>query len=68
MASLGMVRTFQLTKALSKMTVLDNMMLGGIAQRGEQFAAAFVPPLWGQEEASSASGPRSCSSASAWPT
>jgi neutral amino acid transport system ATP-binding protein len=51
MASLGMVRTFQLTKALSKMTVLDNMMLGGIAQRGEQFAAAFIPPLWDQEEA-----------------
>ncbi len=46
MARLGMVRTFQLTKALSKMTVLDNMMLGGIGQRGERFAASFVPPLW----------------------
>jgi neutral amino acid transport system ATP-binding protein len=50
MSSRGMVRTFQLTKALSKMTVLDNMMLGGIDQRGEKFAACFVPRLWRSEE------------------
>jgi branched-chain amino acid transport system ATP-binding protein len=50
MSSRGMVRTFQLTKALSKMTVLDNMMLGGIDQRGERFSASFVPPLWRAEE------------------
>jgi branched-chain amino acid transport system ATP-binding protein len=46
----GMVRTFQLTKALSKMTVLDNMMLGGIDQQGEKFASAFVPPTWRDHE------------------
>src|SRR5687767_10991165 len=33
---LGLVRTFQLTKALAKMTVLDNMMLAATQQRGER--------------------------------
>jgi branched-chain amino acid transport system ATP-binding protein len=50
LSTYGMVRTFQLTKALSKMTVLDNMMLGGIDQRGEKFSATFAPPLWRAEE------------------
>src|SRR3954451_15532069 len=36
----GMVRTFQLTKALARMTVLDNMMLGAPQQRGESFLSA----------------------------
>ena len=42
----GMVRTFQLTKALSKLTVLENMRLGAQDQRGERFCAALVPSLW----------------------
>ena len=42
MSGHGMVRTFQLTKALSKMTVLDNMMLGGVDQKGEKFTAALT--------------------------
>jgi len=50
LSTYGMVRTFQLTKALSKMTVLDNMMLGGIDQRGEKFSATFAPPVWKAEE------------------
>src|SRR4051812_28148754 len=50
MARLGMVRTFQLTKALSKMTVLDNMMLGGIGQQGERFAASFLPAIWRERD------------------
>ena len=33
----GMVRTFQLTKALTRMTVLDNMRLGATDQGGELF-------------------------------
>lgn len=46
----GMVRTFQLTKALSKMTVIDNMRLGATGQRGESFFRALFGPLWrGQE-------------------
>jgi branched-chain amino acid transport system ATP-binding protein len=47
----GMVRTFQLTKALSKLSVLDNMRLGATAQRGESLWAAVVPPLWKKQEA-----------------
>jgi len=48
----GLVRTFQLTKALSKLTVLENMLLGATGQRGESFFSALVQPLWrGQEKA-----------------
>ncbi|WP_203335755.1 ABC transporter ATP-binding protein [Nocardioides limicola] len=46
----GMVRTFQLTKALSRMTVLDNMMLGARGQRGEQLLFSWLQPLWGRQE------------------
>jgi branched-chain amino acid transport system ATP-binding protein len=46
----GMVRTFQLTKALSKLSVLDNMRLGATQQRGEALWAAVVPPLWKKQE------------------
>ncbi|MCW2715444.1 MAG: transporter ATP-binding protein [Frankiales bacterium] len=42
----GMVRTFQLTKALSRMTVLDNMRLGATGQRGENFFRALLPASW----------------------
>jgi branched-chain amino acid transport system ATP-binding protein len=51
MASRGMVRTFQLTKALARMTVLDNMMLGATHQTGENVFAALVPPIWDGKEA-----------------
>ena len=46
----GMVRTFQLTKALNRMTVLENMRLGAIRQPGENIATALVPPLWRTRE------------------
>jgi len=47
----GMVRTFQLTKALSKLTVLENMRLGAQGQKGENFWQALVPAFWrGQED------------------
>ncbi|BDZ61168.1 high-affinity branched-chain amino acid transport ATP-binding protein LivF [Demequina sediminis] len=49
-ARAGMVRTFQLTKALNRMTVIENMRLGAQAQPGENFARAFVPPLWRARE------------------
>jgi branched-chain amino acid transport system ATP-binding protein len=35
LATKGMVRTFQLTKVLGRMSVLDNMMLAGQGQAGE---------------------------------
>jgi len=51
-AKAGMVRTFQLTKALSRMTVMDNMMLGAQDQAGENLLKSVFKPLWrGQERA-----------------
>ncbi|MEP9414014.1 ABC transporter ATP-binding protein [Gordonia sp. VNQ95] len=46
----GMVRTFQLTKALSKLSVLDNVKLGAGGQRGEHFLAALAPWTWRAQE------------------
>ena len=49
-AKAGMVRTFQLTKALSRMTVMDNMMLGAQGQSGENLLKCVFKPMWrGQE-------------------
>jgi branched-chain amino acid transport system ATP-binding protein len=45
----GVVRTFQLTKALAKLTVLDNMRLGAAGQVGESFFGALLRP-WGRQE------------------
>ena len=49
-AKSGIVRTFQLTKALSRMTVMDNMMLGAQGQAGENLAKCLIRPFWGQQE------------------
>ncbi|MDB0005701.1 ABC transporter ATP-binding protein [Ilumatobacteraceae bacterium] len=49
-ANLGMVRTFQLTKSLSKMTVIDNMLLGATHQRGESLARSFLRFSWREQE------------------
>ena len=49
-ARLGMVRTFQLTRTLAKMTVIDNMKLAATGQRGEHFLAAFARPVWRAQE------------------
>src|SRR3954449_11501604 len=46
----GVVRTFQLTKALSRLTVLQNMLLGAQGQRGESFLRALVPGTWRTQE------------------
>lgn len=46
----GMVRTFQLTKSLGRLTVLQNMLLGARGQRGEGFLAALMPFLWRSQE------------------
>ena len=47
----GMVRTFQLTKSLARMRVIDNMKLGAPTQLGERFLPALVRPLWRSQEA-----------------
>jgi branched-chain amino acid transport system ATP-binding protein len=46
----GLVRTFQLTKALSRLSVVENMLLGATGQRGEGFLSALVSPLWRDQE------------------
>lgn len=50
-ARAGKVRTFQLTKALSGMTVMENLRLGAAQQKGENFFRAFVKPIWRAQEA-----------------
>ncbi|GAA1777738.1 ABC transporter ATP-binding protein [Streptomonospora arabica] len=47
----GMVRTFQLTKALTRLTVLENMLLAAPGQTGERFAGAFARWMWAGQEA-----------------
>ena len=42
-ARVGMVRTFQLTKSLNRLSVMQNMMLGAQHQSGERFWSSLVP-------------------------
>jgi neutral amino acid transport system ATP-binding protein len=51
LARRGMVRTFQLTRVLSRLTVLENMKLAAVGQRGERLLPALVRPLWRAQEA-----------------
>lgn len=46
----GMVRTFQLTKSLTRLSVIENMRLGAQGQRGERFLPALFKPLWSEQE------------------
>lgn len=50
LAKEGMVRTFQLTKSFTRLTVLENMRLGAQAQLGERFLPALFKPLWSEQE------------------
>jgi branched-chain amino acid transport system ATP-binding protein len=50
-ARMGMVRTFQLTKSLAKLSVIENMRLGAVDQRGENFWRGLIPGLWRGQEA-----------------
>ncbi|WP_336646053.1 ABC transporter ATP-binding protein [Microbacterium sp. USHLN186] len=49
-ARMGQVRTFQLTKALSLLTVLENMKLGSPDQPGEKFWQSLIPGIWKKKE------------------
>ncbi|WP_053383837.1 ABC transporter ATP-binding protein [Leucobacter celer] len=49
-ARAGMVRTFQLTKALSRMTVIENMLIGANNQPGENLFVGLFKPLWAARE------------------
>ena len=50
-AQRGQVRTFQLTKALGLLTVLDNMKLGAKGQQGEKIFPSLFPSLWKKQDA-----------------
>ena len=50
MATKGMVRTFQLTKSLTKLSVIENMKLGAMSQTGEHWWKAIFPFLWRKQE------------------
>ena len=46
----GVVRTFQLTKALAKMSVLDNVRLGATDQTGERILSSLFRFTWRDQE------------------
>src|SRR5690554_6818429 len=49
-SQLGQIRTFQLTKALSMLSVLENMKLGAKNQKGERLWASVLPWLWREQD------------------
>ncbi|ADX72369.1 ABC transporter ATP-binding protein [Pseudarthrobacter phenanthrenivorans] len=49
-ARMGMVRTFQLTKVMGKLTVMENMRLGASNQPGERLSKALFKGMWGGRE------------------
>jgi branched-chain amino acid transport system ATP-binding protein len=49
-AQSGMIRTFQLTKVLAKLTVMENMRVGAAGQSGESLWKAMFPAFWRSEE------------------
>ena len=49
-ADMGMVRTFQLTKSLTKMSVIENMKLGATGQKGEKWWNGLLPFTWMAQE------------------
>jgi neutral amino acid transport system ATP-binding protein len=49
-ARAGMVRTFQLTKSLTLLSVLENLKLAARHQTGERFFASMARPLWRAQE------------------
>jgi branched-chain amino acid transport system ATP-binding protein len=46
----GMVRTFQLTKSLARLSVIENMRLGATGQSGESLVRALIPSMWRAQE------------------
>jgi neutral amino acid transport system ATP-binding protein len=46
----GVVRTFQLTKALAKLSVLDNVRLGATNQTGERIVNSLIRFTWRDQE------------------
>ncbi|AMB57716.1 ABC transporter ATP-binding protein [Microterricola viridarii] len=49
-ARMGLIRTFQLTKSLALLSVMDNMKLGATGQIGEYMFRALFPFLWRKQD------------------
>jgi neutral amino acid transport system ATP-binding protein len=49
-ARMGLIRTFQLTKSLALLSVMDNMKLGAKDQVGENLFRSLVPALWRKQD------------------
>ncbi|MGH9186068.1 MAG: ABC transporter ATP-binding protein, partial [Acidimicrobiales bacterium] len=49
-ARMGMVRTFQLTKSLARLSVMENMKLGATGQVGENMFFSLFPRAWRAQE------------------
>jgi branched-chain amino acid transport system ATP-binding protein len=49
-ARMGMIRTFQLTKVLAKLSVMENMRMGATGQTGERFLGGLLQTWRGQEK------------------
>ncbi|WP_139416415.1 ABC transporter ATP-binding protein [Agromyces laixinhei] len=49
-ARMGLIRTFQLTKSLGLLTVMDNMKLGAKDQIGENLFRSLIPSLWRKQD------------------
>lgn len=63
-ARMGMVRTFQLTKVMSRLTVLDNMLLGAPCSRAKACSARCSPACGGSRSRRTSKKPRRCWNAS----
>jgi neutral amino acid transport system ATP-binding protein len=50
LAEFGMVRTFQLTKSLARLPVIENMRLGAMGQSGERIWVGPFRRLWRRQE------------------
>ena len=49
-AAMGMVRTFQLTKSLTKLSCIENMKLGATHQVGERWYNGLFKSRWARQE------------------
>jgi neutral amino acid transport system ATP-binding protein len=49
-ARMGLIRTFQLTKSLALLSVMENMKLGAKEQVGENLFRSLIPSLWRKQD------------------
>jgi neutral amino acid transport system ATP-binding protein len=49
-ARMGLIRTFQLTKSLALLSVMENMKLGAKDQTGENIFRGLIPSIWRKQD------------------